>query len=161
MRRDYKIERPLAIQRWLSKDLSSPAQDPLPVMGVANLATERGMRAVTLAPMMSGQEPLLRGKKQRKEAQIPLKGEGLKEEREKGIPLSEMQGKTIRRKGSASTSPEAMGIASSGMRAALSTKVPKEEEEQEANEKGTLPYSLPTPTRRRSPEEIKQRAGRP
>jgi hypothetical protein len=132
-------------------------------MGVANLATERGMRAVTLAPMMSGQEPLLRGKKQRKEAQISLKGEGLKEAKGKGNPLSEMQSKTIKKKGSASTSPEAMGIASSGMRAASSTKVPKEEEEQEAqaNEKGTLPCSLPTPTRRRSPKEIKQRAGRP
>ena len=128
-------------------------------MGVANLATERGMRAVTLAPMMSGQEPLLRGKKQRKEAQISLKGEGLKEAKGKGSPLSEMQSKTIKKKGSASTSPEAMGIASSGMRAASSMKGPKEE--QEANEKGTLPYSLPTPTRRRSPEEIKQRAGRP
>jgi hypothetical protein len=130
-------------------------------MGVANLATERGIRAATLAQMMSGQEPLLRGKKQRKEAQNPLKGEGLKEAKGKGSPLNEMQSKTIRRKGSASTSPEAMGIASSGMRAASSMKGPKGEEEQEANEKGTLPYSLPTPTRRRSPEEIKQRAGRP
>jgi hypothetical protein len=111
--------------------------------------------------MMSGQEPLLRGKKQRKEAQIPLKGEGLKEAKGKGSPLSEMQSKTIRRKGSASTSPEAMGIASSGMRAASSMKGPKEEEEQEANEKGTLPYSLLKPTRRRSSKEIEQRAGRP
>jgi hypothetical protein len=129
-------------------------------MGVANLATERGMRAVLLAPMMFGQEPLLRIKRQRKEAQNSQKGEGLKEEREKGIPLSEMQGKTIRRKGFASTSPEAMGIASSGMRAASSTKAPKGEEEEEANEKGTLPYSLPTPTRRRGSKEIEQRAGR-
>jgi hypothetical protein len=98
-------------------------------MGVANLATEKGMRAALLAPMMFGQVPLLRIKKQRKEAQSPQKGEGPKEVREKGIPPSEMQGKTIRRKGSASTTPEAMGIASSGMRAASSTKAPKEEEE--------------------------------
>ena len=119
----------------LFKDLNSPAQDPLPVMGVANLATERVMLAVLLAPMMFGQEPLLLIKRQRKEAQIPLKGEGLKEVKEKGNPLSAMQGKTIRRKGSVSTSPEAMDIASSGTRAASSTKDPKEEEEQEANEK--------------------------
>jgi hypothetical protein len=129
-------------------------------MGVANLATERGMRAVMLAQMMSGQEPLLRGKKRGKEDQIPLKGEGLKEAKGKGSPLSEMQSKTTRRKGSASTSPEAMGIASSGMRAASSMKVPKEEEEQEANEKGTLPYSQPTPTRIRSSKGLEQRAGR-
>ena len=126
----FHTERPLGIQPLLSKDSSSPAQDPLPVMVVANLATERGIRAATLAQMMSGQEPLLRGKKQRKEAQIPLKGEGLKEVKEKGNPLSAMQGKTIRRKGSVSTSPEAMDIASSGTRAASSTKGPKEEEEQ-------------------------------
>ena len=129
-------------------------------MVVANLATERGIRAATLAQMMSGQEPLLRGKKQRKEAQIPLKGEGLKEAKGKGSPLSEMQSKTIRTKGSASTSPEAMGIASSGMRAASSMKGPKEEEDQGANEKGTLPYSLQALPRRRSPKEIEQRAGR-
>ena len=132
-------------------------------MGVANLATERGIRAATLAQMKSGQEPLLRGKKQRKEAQIPLKGEGLKEAKGKGSPLSEMQSKTIRSMGSASTSPEAMGIARSGMRAASSMTGPKEEEGQEAqaNEKGTLPYSLLKPTRRRSPKGIEQRAGRP
>jgi len=132
-------------------------------MGVANLATERGIRAATLAQMMSGQEPLLLGKKQRKEAQILLKGEGLKEAKGRESRLSEMQSKTIRTKGSASTTPEAMGIASSGMRAASSTKDPKEEEEQEAqaNEKGTLPYSLLKPTRRRSPKGIEQRAGKP
>jgi hypothetical protein len=129
-------------------------------MGVANLATERGIRAATLAQMMSGQEPLLRGKKQRKEAQILLKGEGLKEAKGKESRLSEMQSKTTRIKGFVSTTPEAMGIASSGMRAASSTKDPKEEEEQEAqaNEKGTLPYSLLKPTRRRSPKGIEQRA---
>ena len=130
-------------------------------MGVANLATERGMQAVPLAPMMYGQEPLLRIKRQRNEAQISQKGDGLKGEKEKGIPLSEMQGKMIRKKGFASTTPEAMDIASSGTRAASSTKGPKEEEEQVANEKGTLPYSLPTPSRRRSSKGIEQRAGRP
>ena len=135
MKISQRTEGPLGIQPLLFKDLNSPAQDPLPVMGVANLATERVMLAVLLAPMMFGQEPLLLIKRQRKEAQIPLKGEGLKEAKGKGSPLSEMQSKTIKRKGSASTSPEAMGIASSGMRAASSTKVPKEEEEQEANEK--------------------------
>ena len=51
-------------------------------MGVVNLATERVMLAVLLAPMMFGQEPLLLIKRQRKEAQIPLKGEGLKEVKE-------------------------------------------------------------------------------
>ena len=65
MRRDYQVESPPAIQRWLFRGLNSPAQDLLPVMGVANLATERGMRAVLLAPMMFGQEPLLRIKRQR------------------------------------------------------------------------------------------------
>jgi hypothetical protein len=78
--------------------------------------------------MMFGQEPLLRTKKQRKEAQSSQKGEGPKEVREKGIPLSEMQGKTIRIKESVSTSPEATGTASLGMRAVSSTKVPKGEE---------------------------------
>jgi hypothetical protein len=129
-------------------------------MGVANLVTERGMRAVLLAPMMFGQEPLQRLKKPRKEAQDSQKGEGRKEERAKEIPRSEMQGKTIRRKGSASTSPEATGIANSGTRAVLSTRAPKGEEEDEANGKGTLPYSLLTLTRRRSSKEIEQRAGR-
>ncbi len=103
-------------------------------MGVANLATERGMQAVLLAPVMSGQEPLLRLRRPRKEDQNSQKGEGKKREREKGIPRSETQGKMTKIKESASTTPEGTGIASSGTRAASSTKAPKGEEE-EANEK--------------------------
>ena len=129
-------------------------------MGVANLATKRGMRAVMLAPMMFGQEPLLRIRRRRKEAQNSQKGEGRKEEREKEIPRSEMQGRTIRRKESVLTSPVATGIESSGTRAASSTKARKGEEEEEANGKGILPYSLQALPRRRSPKEIEQRAGR-
>ena len=129
MKRDHQIERPLAIQLLHSKVLNSPAQDPLPVTGVANLATEREMLAVLLGPMMFGQEPLLLTRRQRKEAQNSPKGEGQKGEREKGIPRSEMQGRTIKKKESALTSRVAMGIASSGMRAVSSTKAPKGEEE--------------------------------
>jgi hypothetical protein len=128
-------------------------------MVVANLATERGTQAVPLAPMMFGQEPLLRTKKQRRKALNSQKGGGQKGEREKETPRSEMQGRTIRIKESVSTSPVVTGTASSGTRAASSTKARKEEEE-EVNGKGTLPYSLPKPTRRRSSKEIEQRAGR-
>ena len=145
MRKSQRTEGPLVIQPLLFKDLNSPAQDPLPVMGVANLATERVMLAVLLAPMMFGQEPLLLIKRQRKEAQIPLKGEGLKEVKEKGNPLSAMQGNTIRRKGSVSTSPEAMDIASSGTRAASSTKdksTARSSQEAPASSSGCMPASL-------------------
>ena len=128
-------------------------------MGVANLATERGMRAVRLALKMSGQVPLLRIRKRRRKVLNSQKGGGQKGEREKETPRSEMQGRTIRIKESVSTSPVVTGTASSGTRAASSTKARKEEEE-EANGKGTQPYSLPMPTRRRSSKEIEQRAGR-
>jgi hypothetical protein len=58
MKRDYQVESPLAIQRWLCKGLNNPALNLLPVMGVANPATERVMRAALLAPAMFGLEPL-------------------------------------------------------------------------------------------------------
>ena len=98
-------------------------------MGVANLATERGMRVVMLAPKMFGQEPPMRIRKLGKEARNSQKGEGKKGEREKVIPRSETQGKMTKIKGSASTGPEGTGIASSGTRAGSSTKVPRVEEE--------------------------------
>ena len=129
-------------------------------MGVANLATERGMRAVELALMMSGQVLLLRIRKQRRKALNSQKGEGRKGEREKEIPRSEMRSRTIKIRESVSTSPVATGIASSGTRAASSTKARKGEEAEEAKEKGILPYSLPAPARRRSPKGIEQRAGK-
>ena len=151
MRRLFLIESPPATQRWLFRGLNNPALNLLPVMGVANLATERGMRAALLAPEMFGQEPLLILKKwSRKESLNSHRGEGQKGEREKEIPRSETQGQMTRIKGSVSTSPEETGLASTGTRAVLSTRAPKGEEEEEANGKETLPYSLPTLTRGRS-----------